>query len=843
MSRYGLSYYGVATYDSEPARLSYNVSPMSATALTYSTVLVTWQKTLGDFTDYRLVRNQDHFPESQEDGVVIWATTSTIGTGVQTITDGDVGATLGAVAGVPGVTYGKFVYYRMWLKTPVGIWLPAGDAYALVPQPHSIHTPEGVELKSTHGKFMDMLPRVYTSASGSPIDEVDLTSDLSTFLKPFSFALDEAMTFSDLILPDFSGGTTSPSLLPLQAHELGIKYDSTLNLTAQKSLIRDAIYTYGIKGTKKGVEVFSEDLTGFSPTVSVSPNLFLSLQDSTFYKQSVGNWNFLGTNGSFTAQNTVIPKTYTGTSTAVVDSENTGKVVVGTVGSKITNGISSGVDTAIPVLAGKTYSFSFDISTSATSGTNQVTPAIVWYDSKGAIISASPMVLVPQTVTNATGTVPNWSTLSMTATAPGRYADISAAVVTSSVATLTVSTGHPFSVGDSVTIDLLDSGNSVALALEGTKTVTATTTTSISFATTAVDILSTDILGTAYAVLYPADTATTATSGTGSVATITTSSAHGLIVGTPVTVTGVTPVGYRGTYIVTAVPSTTQFSFASSTTGSQTVAGKVWTSETAAVYAGVSLTFGSAVTYYVDRFQFADTSIAASSYYNEARAVTIFCNPTKINLIPNPNFKTDITGWAASGSATLTRDTGFAYQDTASLKVVTGAAIDVGAYNNTAAGAVSTGNYTASVWVNGTAGNKVALDFIELTSGSVEVGRTTSSDLVLTGAWQRISVTRAITTGTLAWLLIKSRETTAQTFYVDGVQLELGVSATDYFDGSFPSAFGAGYIGGTAPAASYIYTNKDSKMKKLVAQAPSVLPVNTAYIVKTYSGIAGSGIA
>lgn len=69
--------------------------------------------------------------------------------------------------------------------------------------------------------------------------------------------------------------------------------------------------------------------------------------------------------------------------------------------------------------------------------------------------------------------------------------------------------------------------------------------------------------------------ATTAASGTGTTATITTTSAHNLAVGDRVTVAGITPTGYNGTYIVTAVGSTTTFSYSNTTTGAQTVAGTV----------------------------------------------------------------------------------------------------------------------------------------------------------------------------------------------------------------------------------------------------------------------------
>jgi len=69
--------------------------------------------------------------------------------------------------------------------------------------------------------------------------------------------------------------------------------------------------------------------------------------------------------------------------------------------------------------------------------------------------------------------------------------------------------------------------------------------------------------------------ATTAATGNGTTATITTTSAHGLQVGHVVTVAGITPAGYNGTHAVTAVPSSTELSYANATSGAQTVAGTV----------------------------------------------------------------------------------------------------------------------------------------------------------------------------------------------------------------------------------------------------------------------------
>ena len=71
----------------------------------------------------------------------------------------------------------------------------------------------------------------------------------------------------------------------------------------------------------------------------------------------------------------------------------------------------------------------------------------------------------------------------------------------------------------------------------------------------------------------------TVSSGT---VTLTTATAHGFEVGDVVTIAAVVPTGYRGTFSVTAVPSTTSFSFANSTTGNVTTAGtvtRVWAYE------------------------------------------------------------------------------------------------------------------------------------------------------------------------------------------------------------------------------------------------------------------------
>jgi len=93
--------------------------------------------------------------------------------------------------------------------------------------------------------------------------------------------------------------------------------------------------------------------------------------------------------------------------------------------------------------------------------------------------------------------------------------------------------------------------------------------------------------------------ATTGASGSGSVATITfaTQTVQPFNAGSYVSIAGVTPTGYNGTYLVTG-GSTSTVTYASATTGSQTVAGTVtaatagvgyWTPSASLVYTTVTL--------------------------------------------------------------------------------------------------------------------------------------------------------------------------------------------------------------------------------------------------------------
>lgn len=164
-----------------------------------------------------------------------------------------------------------------------------------------------------------------------------------------------------------------------------------------------------------------------------------------------------------------------------------------------------------------------------------------------------------------------------------------AASGTGTTATLTFATQAtpPFTVGSRIIVSGVTplAYNSTVDPITGENTgfvVTACTTSTVSYASTATG--SQTVAGT---VALSPSTITTGASGTSTVATLTfaTQATVPYPVGSSITVSGITPSGYNGTYVVTAC-TTSSVSYASTTTGSQTVAGRIFLSEAVYTFTG-----------------------------------------------------------------------------------------------------------------------------------------------------------------------------------------------------------------------------------------------------------------
>lgn len=148
---------------------------------------------------------------------------------------------------------------------------------------------------------------------------------------------------------------------------------------------------------------------------------------------------------------------------------------------------------------------------------------------------------------------------------------------------------------------------------------------------------------------------------------------------------------------------------------------------------------------------------------------------TQTNFCTNPSFETDTTGWSQTAGSTYTRDTSKKLIGGASLKVgplSTNTYSGVGFYKGLAVDKVYT--YSAYIWAESGS---------EINFASDALGVNTS--IFGNGKWQRVSVTgtKLITNSSTAFF-IRARLSAQPTFWVDGVVIEEGPTATTYFEGS-----------------------------------------------------------
>jgi hypothetical protein len=663
----------------ESPRLAFSAYPFVATALTYSTASLSWTIPQGDYTSLRIVRSLEGYPETQEDGIIVYEWNESSG-------DNLAGATVDGEFPNPLIASGRFVYYRVWVLTTTG-WLIAGDAITLIPSRHDSTLPNGDLLVSIENKFLDLLPRVFTSESQSPIDEVDPNSDLATFLDGFSFMLDSLLTYADLLLPDEGGRYVSPDIIFVQSLNLGLIPEAYIATKQQRRLIREALYIYQNKGTTGGVGTYVESFTGFAPDISPSPNLMLSPQDSSF-TGGVGLWRAVG-NATIEAVNTV-PTVTEAVEPYATDYEYVGKATINQVGAKIVSGNDDPIRKGTPVSPGVPYKFS-GYAQSDVSGGMPVFGYVSWYDQYGSLVRVDPPLTYtqdPQLLPQAT-----WGSFEFTGRAPGTVLPLLNYSVTSGIATITFGTLNAFVPGETVIIDSDDEdiNGQYVIQIPGINTITVETDLDdtdgtlplIGTATEANPVLK-GPLGTTDPTtdFFPIAGNITLSQSVGGLGTMSVdfSSAvfsslnplsNYLSAGDYFLIQGVSSTVDFGIHKVVSVSDTAAVMTYNDINSLYVASGAVLsgvtgfglrvdtesaaTPVTPAVYAGFETVFGATGTAYVDMIQLSALGV---DEFHEARGVEVFLNASKTNYLPNPSFHPDVvrllTGYSVSnGVATL----------------------------------------------------------------------------------------------------------------------------------------------------------------------------------------------
>ena len=645
MAKYGVNYYGSSSYGAA-AKLAFSVEPMAALALDFKKIYIEWQPPKGEFTQVRLVRNQAGIPETAEDGIIIFDELATEGTVSRSyFIDG-----LDNPTDTPLVS-GRQSNYKFFIFSDQKIWRSAGSVNVVVPENHN-----------SQEKFINLLPRVFTSADQSPLGAVDTSSSLYDFLYGMTFTYEVLTTQLELLLkPKHTGLETPIQLIPIETATYGLTQEPSLPTKNQKRLIREALYMYYRKGTKLALERYAESLTGFAPTVTVSQNLLLTVQDSTFYG-GVGNW--VASNAVLTSSTEQVPDS----NTNQIDTTKTGKIVASNAGSMVL-GAEDIITKGVPVLPSTEYTVSCKLKSPASDG--NITLSVRFYDKNGVATSAA---------NTATAVAANntWKSASKTAT-----------------------------------------------------------------------------------------------------------------------------------------------------------------SDATSKYAIITIAYSAAGTYYVDQVCMQTGSTVA---YDEARAIDIFLNSRKTNLIKNPSFETNVTdSWTLTGLATIAQDSDvsdLAYSGENSAKITaTGnwaftsntMPIENGVFYTASGLSKTTANLTVKFIARDALGDVVEDIDVYPLGTLTEWSRFTATDLT----------DASLSTATTYEVQFSGG---SGTFYLDSIQFEKSPVASDYFDGSLPSDFGAVWEDTEDNSFSHLYPGKPQKVQRLGKTLVDWVPQNAFWRLRTYAGVESTNL-
>lgn len=200
---------------------------------------------------------------------------------------------------------------------------------------------------------------------------------------------------------------------------------------------------------------------------------------------------------------------------------------------------------------------------------------------------------------------------------------------------------------------------------------------------------------------------------------------------------------------------------------------------------------------------------------------------TRTNLITNPSFETNISGWSIVNSAALSQTSTEAKVGTRSMRLtLPTTASDTGtSYAFTTAASTT---YTFSIYVK-------TDKSVRLQVSGAGVAATVSGTAQFISGWTRLSITFTSVAGggAVALAVLTLGATSGELIFVDAAQLEVGDAATSYIDG----ARGSGYAWtGTAHASTSTVT-QDASAGYFWCEPTGVIKSSTdVFVLYTLSG-------
>jgi hypothetical protein len=205
---------------------------------------------------------------------------------------------------------------------------------------------------------------------------------------------------------------------------------------------------------------------------------------------------------------------------------------------------------------------------------------------------------------------------------------------------------------------------------------------------------------------------------------------------------------------------------------------------------------------------------------------------TRTNLVTNPNFETNTTGWAAA-SSTISRITTAFYIGSACMQMTSTSASDTTARTAYDPNTTMTAgqNLIASVYLYNYAGNnrQHRVDIRCFTSGGGVAGIITGTATTINvgAGWTRLSVTGTTPANTasldVAIFCQVNNPSLSNVTYIDAVMLETGSTLLSYFDGTYADTY-----------TGYTLVNQQWNLGTDQSTSTATWGLNSSYIDSTY---------
>ena len=162
------------------------------------------------------------------------------------------------------------------------------------------------------------------------------------------------------------------------------------------------------------------------------------------------------------------------------------------------------------------------------------------------------------------------------------------------------------------------------------------------------------------------------------------------------------------------------------------------------------------------------------------------------NLVVNPSFKTDATGWSGTGSATVARITTDAFFGSSCLQVTKAASSNSGAVIASRISVTAATSYAVAAYVKVPAAQETGVFqvnvawYTAVSGGSlISTSSTVSAQVIDGDGWVRLMgvfVAPSLSLGALISVVQPTAGTASKIFYVDAVMFEAASYVGEYFD-------------------------------------------------------------